>query len=69
MIADTVEEKDFKERYAQELTKKVIQNSVNPHFGLDEISDERARVKASRNDDSWMPGRANKTRRDRQVIP
>jgi hypothetical protein len=45
MIADTVEEKDFRERYAQELRKKVIQNSVNPHFGLDELSDERARVK------------------------
>jgi hypothetical protein len=22
-----------------------MQNSVNPHFGLDELSDERARVK------------------------
>jgi hypothetical protein len=45
MIIDTAQEKDFRDRYAQELRKKIMQNSVNPHFGLDELSDERARVK------------------------
>ena len=45
MIIDTAQEKDFRDRYSQELRKKIMQNSVNPHFGLDELSDERARVK------------------------
>jgi hypothetical protein len=45
MIIDTAQEKDFRDRYAQELRKKIMQNSVNPHFGLDGLSDERARVK------------------------
>ena len=45
MVPDTTQEKDFRNRYAQELRKKIMQNSVNPHFGLDELSDERARVK------------------------
>ena len=45
VIIDTAQEKDFRDRYAQELRKKIMQNSVNPHFGLDELSDERARVK------------------------
>jgi hypothetical protein len=42
---DTQEEKDFRERYAHELRKKKMQSSTNSHFGLDEISDELARVK------------------------
>ena len=45
MTADTIEEKIFRERYARELRKKKIHNSVNPHFGLDELSDERTMVK------------------------
>jgi hypothetical protein len=44
-IADTEEEKDFRERYASELRKKKIHSSINSHFGLDELSDELARVK------------------------
>ena len=44
-IEDTEEEKDFRARYASELRKKVVRNSINSHFGLDEISDELARVK------------------------
>ena len=44
-IEDTEEEKDFRERYAVELRKKKIRSSINSHFGLDEISDELARVK------------------------
>jgi hypothetical protein len=44
-IEDTEEEKDFRERYAVELRKKRIRSSINSHFGLDEISDELARVK------------------------
>jgi hypothetical protein len=43
--ADTQEEKDFRERYAFELRKKKMQNCNSSHFGLDEISDELARVK------------------------
>lgn len=42
---DTLEEKDFRDRYAHELRKKKTQNSANPHFDYDELSDERAMVK------------------------
>lgn len=42
---DTQEEKDFRQRYARELRKKKMQNLTSSHFGLDEISDELARVK------------------------
>lgn len=42
---DTQEEKDFRERYARELRKKKMKNSISPHFGSDELSDERAMVK------------------------
>lgn len=42
---DTLEEKDFRDRYAHELRKKKTQNSASPHFGYDELSDERAMVK------------------------
>jgi hypothetical protein len=44
-VDDTREEKDFRERYALELRKKKMQGPTNSHFGLDEISDELARVK------------------------
>jgi hypothetical protein len=45
--ADVVqEENDFRKRYAHELRKKKeTNNSINPHFGLNELSEERARVK------------------------
>jgi hypothetical protein len=42
---DTQEEKDFRERYANELRKKKVQHSVNPHFGLDELAEEAKSVK------------------------
>jgi hypothetical protein len=42
---NTQEEKDFRDRYAHELRKKKTQNFSNPHFGSDELSDERAMVK------------------------
>jgi hypothetical protein len=42
---DTQEEKDFRDRYARELRKKKAQNFGHPHFGSDELSDERAMVK------------------------
>ena len=42
---DTQEEKDFRHRHAHELRKKKMQNLTSSHFGLDEISDELARVK------------------------
>ncbi len=40
MIYDAQEEKDFRERYSNELRKKKVQYSVNPHFGLDELAEE-----------------------------
>lgn len=45
MVADTAEEKMFRERYAHELRKKKTRNSANPHFGSDELSDEMTMVK------------------------
>jgi hypothetical protein len=45
MIADTVEEKIFREMYARELRKKKTRNFANPHFGSDELSDEMMMVK------------------------
>ena len=42
---NTQEEKDFRERYALELRKKKVSSSTSSHFGLDELSDELARVK------------------------
>ena len=44
-VNDTQEEKDFRERYALELRKKKMQSSNIADFGLDEISEELARVK------------------------
>ena len=44
-VNDTQEEKDFRARYAFELRKKKMQSSDIPDFGLDEISEELARVK------------------------
>jgi hypothetical protein len=41
---DTMEEKDFRERYALELRKKRTNNSLSPHFGSDELSDELKKV-------------------------
>jgi hypothetical protein len=45
MVDDTLEEKDFRERYAYELRKKKVRSSVNPNFGLDELSEEVRKVK------------------------
>lgn len=44
-LNDTQEEKDFRVRYAYELRKKKISNSISSHFNVDELSDEQARVK------------------------
>ena len=44
MTDDTTEEKDFRERYASELRKKRTNNSLSPHFGSDELSDELKKV-------------------------
>jgi hypothetical protein len=44
MTNDTQEEKDFRQKYADELRKKKVQKFANSHFGHDEISDELARV-------------------------
>jgi hypothetical protein len=54
MTCDTQEEKDFRERYANELRKKKVQCSVNPHFGLDELAEE---VKSVKHQEQITPGR------------
>ena len=54
MAHDTQEEKDFRERYAIELRKKKIQDSINPHFGLDELAEE---VKNVKHHEQMTPGR------------
>ena len=45
MTNDTQEEKDFSQRYANELRKKKVRKSTYSHSGPDEISDELAQVK------------------------
>ena len=54
MVYDTQEEKDFRERYASELRKKKVRNSINPHFGLDELAEE---VKSVKHQELITPGR------------
>jgi hypothetical protein len=44
MVEDTLEEKDFRERYALELRKKRNSVALSPHFGSDELSDELKKV-------------------------
>lgn len=44
MVDDTLEERDFRERYAIELRKKKISSSNSPYFGSDELSDELKKV-------------------------
>ena len=41
---DTEQEMNFRERYAVELRKKKVNNSISQHFGLDELSDEIKKV-------------------------
>lgn len=45
MVEDTPEEKDFRARYALELRKKKVASCVNPHFGRDELLEEKEKVK------------------------
>jgi len=53
-LSDSGEEKDFRERYANELRKKRVERSVNPHFGIDELADELERI---RRQELVTPGR------------
>ncbi|HEV8387604.1 MAG TPA: hypothetical protein VGQ03_08280 [Nitrososphaera sp.] len=43
-VIDTEQEMNFRERYAIELRKKKVNNSVSQHFGADELSDEIKKV-------------------------
>lgn len=54
MVADTPEEREFRERYATELRKKKIVSSVNPNFGRNELLEEKERVKRQ---EQMTPGR------------
>ncbi len=45
MADDTLQEKDFRERYALELRKKKVSSCVNPHFGCNELDEEMEKVK------------------------
>lgn len=45
MTEDTLLEKDFRERYALELRKKKVSDSLNPHFGCNELDEEMEKVK------------------------
>jgi hypothetical protein len=35
---DTQEEKNFRERYAEELRRKKTKSTASPHFGSDELN-------------------------------
>lgn len=45
MAEDTLQEKDFRERYALELRKKKVSSCINPHFGYNELDEEMEKVK------------------------
>ena len=45
MAEDTLQEKDFRERYALELRKKKVASGINPHFGRNELDEEMEKVK------------------------
>lgn len=45
MIQDTTEEKDFRKRYSVTLRRMKSVDSISPHFGRDELTEERVRVK------------------------
>mgnify|MGYP006195939443 CR=1 FL=1 len=45
MAEDTLQEKDFRERYALELRKKKVSDCLNPHFGCNELDEELEKVK------------------------
>ena len=45
MAEDTLQEKDFRERYALELRKKKVSGCINPHFGCNELDEEMEKVK------------------------
>lgn len=45
MIQDTQEEKDFRKRYSITLQRMKSIDSISPHFGRDELTEERVRVK------------------------
>ena len=44
-LDDTQQEKEFREWYAHELLKKKTSLYTSSHFGVNELSDEQARVK------------------------
>lgn len=69
MIADTGEEKIFREMYARELHKKKTRSSVNSHFGSDELSDEIIMVKQQELITPGRRGGADKARRNIQGNP
>ena len=54
MVEDTEEEKFFRDRYANELKKKKQDSSV------DELDDERRKVKRARNENARKERGANK---------
>ncbi|HEX2014621.1 MAG TPA: hypothetical protein VLA68_05270 [Nitrososphaera sp.] len=65
MVNDTAEEKDFRERYALELRKKRVNQSLSPHFGYDELSDEIRKV---RRQELATPGRRGEQIKSEEII-
>ncbi|MGH9992512.1 MAG: hypothetical protein ACREAZ_07705 [Nitrososphaera sp.] len=64
MINDTAEENDFRERYALELRKKKVKQSLSPHFGYDELSDELKKV---RRQELATPGRRGEQIKNEEI--
>lgn len=65
MFSDTPEESDFRERYALELRKKKVKQSLNPHFGYDELSDELRKV---RSQELATPGRRGEQIKNEEIL-
>ena len=65
MTEETLQEKDFRERYALELRKKKISNSVNPHFGCNELDEEMEKVK---HQELITPGRRGEQIKHEEIV-
>lgn len=65
MPEDTMQEKDFRERYALELRKKKVVGGINPHFGCNELEEEMEKVK---HQELITPGRRGEQIKHEEIV-
>jgi hypothetical protein len=65
MVNNTLEEKDFRERYALESRKKKVKHSISPHFGSDKLLDEMGKMT---HQEMITPGRRGEQIKHEEII-